>query len=138
MTTDASKKKLNKAEDLSTEELEQALRKRYGIGEGEFRAKAKNSIQVDSNAVVDKVANNAVGIIIAVIILAVLFFVFMAVNNSSYSGYNGSSSSGSKTDWSAYCRDMFPDNDEYSRAAREGCINGAKTTDDLMDGKYNK
>lgn len=138
MTTDVSKKRLNKVEVLSTEELEQALRKRYEIGEGEFRAKAKNSTQADSNVVVDKVANNAVGIIIAVIILAALFFIFIVINNSSYSGYNSSSSSSSKTDWNAYCRDMFPNNDEYSRAARKGCINGAKTTGDLMDGKYNR
>ena len=63
----------------------------------------------------------------------------MAMNNSSYNSYSGgSSSSSSKTDWNAYCRDMFPDNDEYSRAAREGCINGGKTTDNLIDEKYNK
>lgn len=44
------------------------------------------------------------------------------------------SSSSTKTDWEAYCRDMFSD----SPSARRGCVNGATATDNLMDGKYNK
>lgn len=44
------------------------------------------------------------------------------------------SNSSTKTDWEAYCRDMFPD----SPSARRGCVNGATTTDDLIDGKYNR
>ncbi len=44
------------------------------------------------------------------------------------------SSSSTKTDWEAYCRDMFPD----SPSARRGCVNGATATDNLMDGKYDR
>lgn len=44
------------------------------------------------------------------------------------------SNSSTKTDWEAYCRDMFPD----SPSARRGCVNGATVTDDLIDGKYNR
>lgn len=44
------------------------------------------------------------------------------------------SSSPTKTDWEAYCRDMFPD----SPSARRGCVNGATATDNLMDGRYDR
>lgn len=58
-------------------------------------------------------------IIIVVIIGVGIYFLVDFLNNKSKGG------SSSSTDWNAYCRDMFPDNDEYSRSAREGCINGA-------------
>lgn len=126
-----------KAEELSTEQLEQILRERYETSESSFREPAKVSVRTDKPATIDNIANNVFGIIVAVVVIGILFLFFMAMNNSSYNGSSNSSSS-DKTDWNAYCRDMFPDNDEYSRAAREGCINGGKTTDNLIDGKYNK
>lgn len=134
-----SKKKPTGIDDLSTEQLEQALRERYGIGEGVVK-KSTDDFTASNKTVVDNIANNVFGIIVAIILLGMLFFIFMAINNSSHSSYSGgsSSSSSSKTDWNAYCRDMFPDNDEYSRAAREGCVSSGKTTDNLIDGKYDK
>ena len=139
MTTKNASKKTADIDDLSTEQLEQALRKRYGIDEETVKKPTDNPTTSNKTAI-DNIANNVFGIIVAVILLGMLFFIFTAINNSSYSGYSGgsSSSSSSKTDWNAYCRDMFPDNDEYSRAAREGCVNGGKTTDNLIDGKYDK
>ena len=137
MTAKKDGKQTNKSEELSTEQLEQMLRERYGMSERNFRESAKESINVNKPATIDNIANNALGIIVAVVVIGILFLFFMALNNTSYNG-SSSGSNSDKTDWNAYCRDMFPDNDEYSRAAREGCINGGKTTDNLIDGKYNK
>ena len=138
-TKNTSERKPTGIDDLSTEQLEQALRERYGIDEATVK-KSTDNPTTPNKTTIDNIANNVFGIIIAVILLGMLFFIFVAMNNSSYSSYSSgsSSSSSSKTDWNAYCRDMFPDNDEYSKAAREGCINGGKTTDNLIDGKYDK
>ncbi len=137
MTVKKDDKRTVRAEELSTEQLEQMLRERYGMSESNFRESAKESVTANKSATIDNIANNAFGIIVAVVVIGILFLLFMALNNTSYNG-SSSGSNSDKTDWNAYCRDMFPDNDEYSRAAREGCINGGKTTDNLIDGKYNK
>ncbi len=75
-----------------------------------------------------------------ILVVLIIFVVFVIINimeddktRTKQPVYVPSSSS-TKTDWEAYCRDMFPD----SPSARRGCVNGATATDNLMDGKYNR
>lgn len=83
--------------------------------------------------------SSSIALWLILVVLAV-FVVFIIVNiveddktRTKQPTYVPSSSS-TKTDWEAYCRDMFPD----SPSARRGCVNGATATDNLMDGKYDR
>ena len=67
------------------------------------------------------------------IIVIVTFASPIKVNKTTYKPSTTYSSS-KKTDWNAYCRDIYPD----SPSARKSCVDGAKAMENLMDGKYDK
>lgn len=88
-----------------------------------------------------KITNNLLTALILIILAAIGGFILKEIyekNSSPSTSTSKSSSYSTKTDWESYCYDLFPGNNEYDRAARKGCINGAETTDRLMDGYYNK
>lgn len=61
-------------------------------------------------------------------------------NKNSYSSSSKTSNSysTSKTNWEAYCQDVFPGNDSYSKAARESCVRSAQASEDMANGKYKR
>lgn len=90
-----------------------------------------------SEKIDNKIGMNTVWRVITVLLIAVLATVIVAIisklSNTSNRAYIPSSSS-TTTDWNAYCRDLYPD----SPSARQSCVNGAKTSEKLMNGEYNK